>query len=247
MRGYLQLAVSLLKSQLREPVGFFFTIVFSPALVVILGLIFGNEGSPEFGGAGFVDQVLPGFSAVAIAIVGVMLVPQAQLLLRTSGALTRLRVTPLRPVTFVAADLTVNFLLGLLGAVLALTVGVVVFGVDLPANSFGVLAALVIGLLAFLAIGYTLAAVYPSVGAAVGIGNVLMILMMLTSGAFIPTAVLPSGVQAVMEYSPVFHVVELVQASWAGEPWPWVSAVAISGVIVVFGALGVALFRWHRT
>ncbi|NNG20856.1 ABC transporter permease [Naumannella sp. ID2617S] len=247
MRGYPQLTRALLQSQLREPVGFFFLLVFSPALLVILGLIFGNHPQPEFGMRGFVTNMLPGITVISIMIVGIVSVPQNQLILRASGALTRLRVTPLRPLTFVAADLTVHFVLGMIGALLTLSLGIVVFSVDPPTHLALAVLALMIGLGAMLAIGYTLASLYPSVAAATGIGNGLMIVLMLTSGALVPTQTLPAGVQAAMRFSPVHHVVELVAASWQGEHWPWVSLAAILGITAVFGALGTVLFRWDRT
>ncbi len=79
-----------------------------------------------------------------------------------------------------------------------------------------VLAAAALGLLAFLALGYTLTAIYPSAAAATGIGNGVMIVLMMTSGAFVPLAVLPEGVQAVMNFSPIRHLVELMQGLWSG-------------------------------
>lgn len=246
MRGYPQLASALLRSQLREPVGFFFLLVFSPVLLLVLGLMFGNDPQPDFGNRGFVDTMLPGLTVIAIVIVGVVLVPQTQLILRSTGALARLRATPLRPLTFVAADLSVNFVLGMVGALLTLLVGVLAFGVPWPAHPGRLALALMLGLVALLALGYTLAAVYPSVAAATGIGNALMIVLMLTSGAFVPTTVLPDGVQAAMRFSPVHHLAELARASWAGEPWPWPSALVLAGMAVVFGILGTALFRWDR-
>src|SRR5699024_7932109 len=98
-------------------------------LVLILGLFFGNEPDPNFGGRGFVDATLPGFASVALAVTGVMLLPSNQLTMQESGALRRLRLTPLRPITYIAADLTVNFVIGLAGMFLALVVGSAVFGV----------------------------------------------------------------------------------------------------------------------
>lgn len=246
MRGYGTLTTAFFKSQLREPVGFFFLLVFSPVLLIVLGLIFGNDPAPEFGGRGFVDNMLPGIAVISILIVGVVTVPQNQLMLRASGALTRLRVTPLRPRTFVAADLTVHFVLGIVGALLTLVIGVALFGVDPPDQPAMVALALMLGLVAMLAVGYTLAAIYPSVGAATGVGNVLMIVLMLSSGAFFPADGLNDGVRTVMNFSPVYHLAELVRASWAGQPWPWVSAAVLLGVAAVFGVLSTVLFRWDK-
>ena len=115
MTAYSHLTQAFFKSQLREPLGFFFVIVFSPMLLLILGGIFGNDPQPQFGGRGFVDNMLPGVTIMSILMVGIALVPQNQLMLRSTGALSRLRVTPLKASTYVAADLTVNLCWGLWG------------------------------------------------------------------------------------------------------------------------------------
>lgn len=246
MRTYRTLVITFARSTLREPVGLFFTLIFAPMLVVILGLIFGNDPTPEFGDRGYVDATLPAYASLVMAIMGVLLLPVAQLQLRESGALTRLRATPLRPRTYVAADLTVNFLIGLTGIVLALLVGVVGFGVRPQGNVLLVLAAATLGLIAFLALGYTLAAIYPSAAAATGIGNGLMIVLMMTSGAFVPLAALPEGVQRVMNFSPIRHLVDLMQGLWNGHAWSdfGLATGVLVGMIVVFGALGARLFKW---
>jgi ABC-2 type transport system permease protein len=247
MRGYGALTTALFKSQVREPVGFFFAIVFSPAVLIILGLIFGNNPAPEFGGSGFVDRMAPGMTAITGAIIGVMMVPQSHLALRATGALTRLRVTPLRPSTFIASALTVQFVLGMLGTFLTIVAAIVVFGVELPASMVAVLAGLALGLAAMIALGYTLAAFYPSLAAANGLGNMLMILMMMTSGAFVPTAVLPDGVQTVMQFSPTYHVVQLVNAGWFQEPASVASIAVLAAMTVVLGFVGIKLFKWGPT
>ncbi|RRD05142.1 ABC transporter permease [Arachnia propionica] len=246
MRTYRVLVGALAKSQLREPVALFFTLVLSPMLLLGLGAIFGNDPQPQFGMSGFVDQMLPGLTVIGVVVVGIMLVPTNQLILRTSGALNRFRITPLRSRTYVAADLTVQFCLGLIGALLTLLTGILVFRVPWPTNPLLVIAALVLGAVAMLAIGYTLAALYPSVAAATGIGNGVMILLMMTSGAFIPTAVMPDGVQAVMRFSPVHHIAQLVAASWQGVAWPWVSVGVLLGCTALFGAIGTRWFRWDQ-
>lgn len=247
MRGYRHLVVALAKSQLRDPVGLFFTLVFAPALVLVLGLIFGNEPTPEFGGVGYITRTLPAFASLVLAIIGVMVMPQQQVQLRESGALRRFKVTPLRPGAFIAADLTVNFVIGLIGMALALVVGMLAFGVSAPSRLPSVFAAAALGLVAFLGVGYLLAAIYPTVGAAVGIGNVVMIVLMLTSGAFIPLAVLPDGVRSVMGYSPIHYFVELVGGLWTGDQWgQHLDAVAVlAGLGIVCGVIGILAFRWE--
>jgi len=248
MKGYRALTAALFSSLVREPVGLFFSVVFAPLLVLILGFIFDGGPDPAFGGRTFLEATLPAFPALVLAIMGVLLVPGGQLSLRESGALRRLSLTPLRPITFVAADLTVNFLIGMVGIIAALLVGWLVFGVSLSGNLALVLAACVLGLVAFLALGYTLAGIYPSASAATGIGNVLMLLLIMSSGVFIPVEALPDGVQSVMNFSPVRHFAVLIQGLWEGQGWSTMllPTGVLLGMIVVFGAWGTILFRWER-
>lgn len=246
MTTYRVLVTALWRSQRRDPVGLFFSFAFAPVLVIILGAIFGNDARAEFGGMGFLDATLPAFASLVLAMIGVLQVPVAMLALRESGALRRLSLTPLRRGTFVAAALTVHFAVGILGMLTALTLGVLAFGVSLPSNIVGVLAVCVVGLCAFLALGCALSTIYPSTAAATGLGNILMILLMLTSGAFSPLSAMPEGIQNIIKYSPVRWFVDAAQLSWAGDPLRDMVApvILLLIVLVVAGIIGITRFRW---
>src|SRR5690625_2868701 len=177
MTGYRALTSALFGSLVREPVGLFFSFIFAPLLVLILGLIFDSGPSPVFGGRSFIEATLPAFPSLVLAIMGVLLVPGGLLALRESGALRRLRLTPLRPLTFVAADLTVNFLIGMTGMVAALVVGWLVFGVTPSGNLLSILAAFARGLVAFLAVVFKLFYVYTVTGSATYTATLTLIVL----------------------------------------------------------------------
>lgn len=247
MKKYRGLVQALWRSQRRDPVGLFFSVAFAPVLVIALGLIFGNEPRPEFGGQGFLDGTLPAFASVVLAMVGVLQVPIALLSLRDSGALQRLSLTPLSRSTFMLASQTVHFIAGIVSMIAALAIGIVAFGVTLPENFLAVFVVCLVGLGAFLAVGCALAAIYPSTAAATGIGNVLMILLMLTSGAFTPVEVMPEGIQQIIQYSPVRWFVDGAERAWNGDS---ISSLAMQllllvGLLVVAGTIGRTRFRWE--
>lgn len=246
MNAYRALLKALWHSQRRDPVGLFFSFVFAPVLVLALGVIIGNDPRPEFDGRGFLDATLPAFASLVLAMVGVLQVPVAMLTLRDTGALRRLSLTPLRRSTFMAASLTVHFAVGITGMLTALALGIVVFGVAMPSNVPGVLAVCLIGLSAFLAVGCALAALYPSATAATAMGNALMILLMLTSGAFTPLAVMPSTIQQIIQYSPVRWFVEAAQHAWNGDPLATMitPALLLCVVLVVAALVGRWRFQW---
>ena len=94
--------------------------------------------------------------------------------------------------------------------------------------------------------GCALAALYPSATAATGIGNVLMILLMLTSRAFTPLAVMPSTIQQIVKYSPVRWFVDAAQHAWDGDPLAsMIMPVFLLCVVLAVAALvGRWRFQW---
>lgn len=249
MTAYRALLTALWRSQRRDPVGLFFSFAFAPTLVLALGAIFGNHPRSEFDGRGFLDATLPAFASLVLAMTGVLQLPVAMLTLRDTGALRRLGLTPLRRSTFIAASLTIHFVVGMAGILTALALGIAVFGVSMPHNVPGVLVICLIGLGSFLAVGCALAALYPSATAATGIGNGLMILLMLTSGAFTPLAVMPTAIQQLIRYSPVRWFVEAAQHAWDGNSSTSMirPTLLLCAVLVVAALIGRWRFRWDPT
>lgn len=60
---------------LREPVTVIFALLFAPAFIRCMGLIFGNNPVPEFGGKGFLEANFTAFPGIVIAISALIIVP----------------------------------------------------------------------------------------------------------------------------------------------------------------------------
>ena len=249
MRTFIQLCRVTAMRVLREPVTVIFMILFAPAFIGCMGLIFGNNPAPEFGGKGFLEANFTAFPGIVIAITALIIVPVDLVAQRGAGVLRRFRATPLNPALYLAADVVSRMVLGLVSFAAMYAIAILGFGVK-PASAGAFVSSLVatmLGLAAFLAPGYLIAGRFRNVGAAQGLGNSLMYPLIFTSGAAVPLAILPPGVLSVAKYSPMTQLTYLTQGLWAGEGWGqhWVAAV----VLVVFGAVcGVAaarLFRWE--
>ena len=104
-----------------------------------------------------------------------------------------------------------------------------------------------LGLAAFLAAGYLIAGRFRNVGAAQGLGNILMYPLICTSGAAVPLAMLPPSILSIAKYSPMTQLTYLTRGLWEGEGWAqhWVAAL----VLIVFGGVCAAaaarFFRWE--
>ncbi len=162
MRGLWKLIEYNLKLYLREPIASFFTLLYAPMMLVLFGSLYGNKPTATFGGMGTVDVTVPAYIALVIVTVGLMSVPINTSARRENGVLRRLRVTPLRPLTYLVADVVVYYLVTLLGVVLLVLVGRLGYGLHFQGNVFSVAAAFTLGILSFMALGYLIAGLSPT-------------------------------------------------------------------------------------
>jgi len=246
-RGLLPMMIVQAKLYLREPTATFFTIAFAPLLLVLFGLIYGNKPTDLFDGRGSMDVTVPSYIALVIVIVGLIGIPIQTATNRELGVLRRYRVTPLRPLTYLIADVVAYYLMALVGTVLLIVVGALAFGVRLEGNVAAVLAGFTLCALSFFALGYLLASLAPSARVAQTVGMVLAYPMMFLSGASIPIEVLPPGLRQVSDFIPLTYVVRLMRGLWFGDPWTGLrlDVAVLSGILVVATVVSARAFRWQ--
>lgn len=249
MRTFIQLCRVTAMRVLREPITVIFAVLFAPAFIGCMGLIFGNTPVPEFGGKGFLEANFTAFPGIVIAITALIIVPVDLVTQRGAGVLRRFCATPLNPALYLAADVVSRMALGLVSFAAMYAIAILGFGVKpASAGSFASsLVATMLGLAAFLAPGYLIAGRFRNVGAAQGLGNLLMYPLIFTSGAAVPLAMLPPKILSVAKYSPMTQLTYLTQGLWAGEGWGhhWAAAVVLVGFGAVCAAAAARFFRWE--
>ncbi|MGP3971254.1 ABC transporter permease [Streptomyces sp. 6N223] len=235
------------KRALREPAAVFFMVAFAPLFVLVMGVIFGNDPRPEFDDKGYIETNLASFTSIVIAIAGFLMIPVDVITQRESGALRRFRATPLRPGMYIAADVVVRFTILLLSVSAMFALGILAFDSEFDGSIVSMILAVVLGIFAFLAVGYALAAALPSPGAAQGMGNMLTYPLIVLSGGAVPLDVQPEGVRDISQFSPLTQLVEFLNSLWEGESWSenWVPVVVLAGLLVAATAVAARFFRWE--
>ncbi len=234
-----------LKLKFREPVGTFFTFVFPLLLMFLFGSIYGNEPTPFLDGRGNIDNSVPGYIAMIIGTTGMVGLPIALSVYRENGILRRFRTTPLKPITVLGSQVLVNLIVSLIGMVLLVIVGVVVYDLTLPEAPTGTILAVIIGGLSFLSVGFVLASLMPTATAAQAVGMALYFPMLFLSGAGLPQQMLPQNLVDFSQFLPLTHVVNLLQDLWYGNGWNLTALLVLLGVTIVAAAVSIRTFRWE--
>lgn len=247
MRGFRQLIWVNLKLNLREPIGTFFTLAFPPLLVVLFGAMYGNDPTPMFGGYGSMDIAMPGYTAMILSTVGLLSVPITISGYRESGILRRFQATPMRPLTYILADIGANLVTTLVGMVGLVIAGWLLYRVQFEGNVIAVILAVAFCGLAMFSIGYLIAGLAPGARPAQVVGMVIFYPMMFLSGASIPLEILPETIQRIADFLPLTYVVRLLRGLWFGDAWGehLLETAVLGGVLIVCAAIAARFFRWE--
>lgn len=230
----------------REYIALFFSIIFCPMLLLIFGMVYGNEPSQMFGGSGTVDVMLPSFVGLVFAGTGLISLPVAVAGSRERGELRRYRMTPLSPMAFLAADVIMYFIISVVGMLIVLLIGR--FGYD---SSFtGSIPLLIYGFvlsgIAVFAIGLFIASVSRTAKVAQTLGMVIGFPMMFLSGASMPVEFMPDAMDKVIKAMPLSYSVSMMRDIWEGAGLADLKGdsfvlLAVAGVFILITAV---IFKW---
>jgi ABC-2 type transport system permease protein len=245
MTTFTKLATVQFKLFLREPLAFFFTLIFPLLMLLLFGVVWGNDPSPFYGGYGYIDQAVPALTALIVGTVGFMSVPVATASAREHKILRRYRATPLRSSTYLAAEVSVYFLLALVSMFLLVVVGTLLFGLRFDGSWLAVLAGFTLSALAFVSAGYVIAGLAPTSRAAQVVGQLIFFPMMFLSGASIPLQIMPESVQNAAAWLPMTQMVKMLQGLWFGQGWNLTGLAVTLAVMVVGTLIAIPTFRWE--
>lgn len=189
-----------------------------------------------------IQYLAPGILAWGVAIAGVFGAAGTIVDWKRDKLLRRLRLTPASVRTFLGAKVSVNLVVAVGQTAVFLAVAALGFGLQLSAWTWFAVPLVLLGTLAFLAIGVVIGGIAQTSPAAAGLSNLVTMPMAFVSGAFYPLALSPEWVQAISYLSPMRYLNEALQSVVVyGEP---PSAVLPQiGFLAAFAAI-IALVSW---
>jgi len=248
MASLLKLAWMELKLFAREPVTVFFTFALPIIFLFVMGEVFGNTPDPDgevYRGVGPMDYYVSAYVGLVMTAMGVISLPVHLAAYREHGVLRRLRASSVSAWMIFGSQVMVSLVIVVLSSIILWAFATGFYDVGLPKSGGQVIAAFILSMLSFAAVGVLLGAVLPSPRAAQGAGLLLFFIMLLLAGAGPPREVMTDVMRWVGDVTPLRHVIGLLQDPWLGFGWNWAATGVVLGFTVGAALLSLKFFRWE--
>ena len=248
LRGLWRLVWLEIKIFLREPLGAFGGVALPVLSYLLIGRLAGARLSPASREASaVVGSLVPVIGALLIGLTTAVSLVTIVAVYREGGILKRLRATPLRPWTILAAHVIVKLIFSALTLLAMVAAGRRYYPASLHLPLGGLVVALLITTLSILAIGFVIASVVPTARFAQPVATAVFYPMVVLSGLFFSVDVLPPALRTAARLLPLTYAVSLLRGVVQHEAW---SAHAIDVAVLVlffvgFMALSARVFRWE--
>ncbi len=190
---------------------------------------------------------VPSILAMALMQLGIFasipLVAQREKLI-----LKRVSATPLSRATLVSSNVLMRLLIAAVQTALIVGIGALLFGVTIIGPALLAIFFVALGALAFLAIGYVIAAWARTEESANAMTSIVQFPLMFLSGIFFPIAFMPNWLQPVAAFLPLTYLADALRQTMVGgvayAPLS-VDAVVLAGWLIVSFIVSARFFRWQ--
>ncbi|WP_134322879.1 ABC transporter permease [Cumulibacter soli] len=249
MRGLPTLIASEARLFTRDFGNLFFVLLFPTVLLVGMGYAIPDMREPltdagALNGLRVVDLFLPVMFCVAAATAGLAALPAYLASYRETGVLRRLSTTPMRPAGVLLAQVVIHFGGVIVGSLLALIAGVLVFDSPMPDAPLLSLLVFVLAVASMFGFGLLIGGLANKATTAQGIGMLLYFPMLFTAGLWTPGPAMPETLQTISTYTPLGAASQAMSDAWYGGDFPALQLVVVTAWAVVLFLAAARFFRW---
>ena len=167
---------------------------------------------------------------------------------REKQILKRLAATPLSRASFVASNVVMRLIIAALQTILIVGIGAALFGVTIIGNLLVVVGFIALGTLAFLAVGYIIAAWARTEETANAGTSIVQFPLMFLSGIFFPISFMPGWLQPVAAAMPLTYLADALRQTMVGGAAYaslGVDALVLGAWMVICFLIAARFFRWQ--
>ena len=205
-----------LKLMVRDPLVLTFVFAFPIVTMLIIGGAFGTTPDRAFEFTNPSHWYVASYLTVTIAAGGLVMLPVHLASYRERGVLRRFTAAGFPRWSFAMAQLIVGLMTIAVACALLLAVAAPVYGIPTLHSAWRVMAALLLGAVAFVSIGILLGSLLPSARAAQAVGLLIFFPSFLLGAGGPPPHVMGSGVKLVAGPLPLTQLTDAVREPWLG-------------------------------
>lgn len=235
------------KMLLRSKEVIFWSIVFPPIMLLIMGFLFPEKGL-GVEEERYVQFLTPGIIGLTIMMGSLTGTPARLVRYRQRGMFLRLTLTPFTSTKFLFMEMSISMCFVLAQSVILLILGQVFFCIEgIPIAQF--LAASFAGIIIFTALGGAIAGFTRTTEGADALANLIATPMMFLCGVFFSIAQLPNNIQKLTELLPLTQVLNLMRNGFkacGSITWIVLAAWVCIGLVFVMVGLNIDKIRTKR-
>jgi ABC-2 type transport system permease protein len=194
------------------------------------------------------DVLVPGIAGMSIMATTFSALAFNVTFLREQGILKRMRGTPTPTPVYLGGLLGSSVINAVVQVALVVAIGHLVYGVDWPRDPLSLAVFTVVGVVAFAALGVALSHAIPNFDSAAAYVNIIFLPVILISGVFFSTALVPRPLEVIAEALPLAHVVDGLHGAIVTGAGLGANLTALA-VVLAWGVAGLVLavrfFRWE--
>jgi ABC-2 type transport system permease protein len=194
-----------------------------------------------------IDYLLPGILAMSIMQIGLLATAPPLVALRVQGVLKRLGATPLSRSVLLTAYIALRLTIALVQTAIIVAIGRFGFQVAMVGSWWLFSGWVLLGNLAFLSIGFFMAAVSSNEESCTAMANIVNLPMILLSGIFFPVNGLPVFLKVIVDLVPLNYLADALRVTMVDAPPlhdAQTNTLALAAWVVVMGFLAVRFFSW---
>jgi ABC-2 type transport system permease protein len=198
----------------------------------------------------FIDFFVPGILAMSIMNAGIIGLSTAFTSFREKGILRRIKVTPFALWKFILARIVSQICVIFSTSAILMLLAKLVWGLTVRGNWLVIILAIMVGSLAFLAVGYAISSIARNTEAAASYANLITFPMLFLSGVFFPVGDMPRWLQPIVEVLPLRYLVDALRDPimyGRGLDAIWTDLLVLLGMFVVAMAFAIRFFRWDAS
>ncbi len=193
------------------------------------------------------SYIFPGILALTLMQLG-LYSSLEYLKLRDNKVMRSLAVTPLSRSKYLGSDLLLRVVIGYVQAIILLSIGYFIFGLEIKGSLLSLSALILLGSLTFSSIGYLLVNASKSTMAGNILVQIVMMVMIFLSGIFFKTSSMPGYLQQVMKVLPLTYLgdaIRQVMLGISGEYSMFMNVTVLLASLLVSALLTVKLWKWE--